>query len=127
MTKPEPCDLLEWDSNFFGFRIGRVRENILTESLIGRVDDWSVNNKIRCLYFLADSDSPETTHLAEAHDFHLADVRMTFEHRLKTLIPSSQEILRPAEPSDMPELERMAHAGFAKTRFFMTQVSRGTL
>lgn len=118
MTKSEPCDILEWDSNFFGFRVGRVRGNTLTKSLIGQVEEWSLHNKIRCLYFLADSDNFETTHLAEEQGFHLVDVRMTFERRLKTPIPSSNQILRPAEPDDMPELERMAHAGFAQTRFF---------
>ena len=118
MTKPELCDFLEWDSNFFGFRIGRVRSNILTPSQIEQVDLWSADNKIRCLYFLADSDSSETTFLAEERGFHLVDVRITFEHPLKVRSFASEESLRPAGAHDLPELEALAYAGLSQTRFF---------
>jgi ribosomal protein S18 acetylase RimI-like enzyme len=118
MTKPDPCDFLDWDSDFFGFRIGRVRGNILTPSLIKQVEAWSADNHIRCLYFLAHSDRPETTYLAEQHNYHLVDVRTTYEHPLKTRTFASKEILRPAAQPDLPKLEAMAYAGLSQTRFF---------
>ena len=113
-----PCDFLDWDSKFFGFRIGRLRGNTLTESLMEQVEAWSSRNAIRCLYFLARADDAPTTQLARAHGFQLADVRVTFERRItETPMPVADSI-RPARSDDMPVLEFMARTGFAETRFF---------
>ena len=113
-----PCDFLDWDSKFFGFRIGRVRGNTLTESLMEQAEAWSSHSAIRCLYFLARADDALASQLAQAHGFQLVDVRVTFERRItETPVPVA-DFIRPARSDDMPVLEFMARTGFAETRFF---------
>src|SRR3954463_4929790 len=59
-----PCELLEWDSEHFDFPIARVRAGELTESSMEEVDAWCLDRGIRCLYFSADGDEPETARVA---------------------------------------------------------------
>lgn len=113
-----PCDFLDWDSNFFGFRIGRIRENLLTKELVELADEWGRQNEIRCLYFLAHVDDALTTQLAQAHGFQLVDVRITFECRITAPPMPMPGFLRPARSDDIPVLESKARAGFMDTRFF---------
>jgi len=113
-----PCELLEWDTNFFGFRIGRLRGNTLTESKIKQAETWSACNRIRCLYFLAHPDDMLTTRLAEEHGFQLVDLRLTFECKITAPLLSMVDFLHPLLPEEMPALERLARAGFTHSRFF---------
>lgn len=112
------CKFLDWDTNFFGLRIGRVIGNSLSHAGMKEIDAWSRQNEIRCLYFLARNDDPETTVLAEENGFHLVDMRVTFDRPLPGPLPGMPEGLRPAQPADMPVLEEWARAGFTDSRFF---------
>ncbi|MFH1905931.1 MAG: GNAT family N-acetyltransferase [Chloroflexota bacterium] len=115
---PPPCVLLDWDTDFFGFRTGRVRGNTLTGTLIEQIENWRTRNHIRCLYFLARSDDGLTTRLAEAHGFHLTDLRVTLECKIPAPPPQKAEFLRPAREDDLPTLTTLARAGFTDSRFF---------
>src|SRR5260370_830569 len=46
----DPCHVLGWDSEFFGFRIARVRKPSLTAQSLREVMEWCGREKIRCLY-----------------------------------------------------------------------------
>ena len=52
-----PCHLLPWDSEFFGFRIARAKDALLTARSLQDILEWSVREQIRCLYLLASSNS----------------------------------------------------------------------
>jgi dTDP-4-amino-4,6-dideoxy-D-galactose acyltransferase len=114
----DPCEFLDWDTEYFGLRIGRVVGNTLTAAKLKEIDDWSERSQIRCLYFLARTDDPETTFLAETHGFHLVDMRVTFERLLLEPFPELADGLRLAQPADMPILEEWAQTGFTASRFF---------
>ncbi|HOW66385.1 MAG TPA: GNAT family N-acetyltransferase [Verrucomicrobiota bacterium] len=73
--------LLEWDSGFFGCRIGRVAEVSLTPELIEKIERWVRDERIDCVYYLADAADAGSIHLAEAADFRLMDIRVTLLHR----------------------------------------------
>src|SRR5580692_11677654 len=62
----ELCQLLDWDSAFFGFRIARLRQSELTPPILSDVFDWCDREEVRCLYFLVSADSSKTIILAEA-------------------------------------------------------------
>ena len=113
-----PCEFLDWDTEFFGIRVGRVIGNTLTRARMKEIDAWSHRNEIRCLYFLAQCDDPETTFLAEEDNFHLVDMRVTFDRQLFEPLPEMAEGLRMAQPADMPVLEEWARTGFTDSRFF---------
>ncbi len=122
--KQAPCELLPWDTQFFGCRIARVCNDTLSEKSALQIDDWCRENRVRGLYFLARADDPITIQTAEQHGFGLTDIRVTLED----LMADSQTLARPALPKaarlrpvqtdDLPGLQAMARTGHEETRFF---------
>lgn len=122
--KPAPCELLPWDTQFFGFRIARVCGDSLTEESALQIDDWCRENRVRGLYFLSRANDPATIQAAEQHGFGLTDIRVTFEHLMAALqtparpaLPGAPR-LRPVLTDDLPGLQAMARTGHEETRFF---------
>jgi RimJ/RimL family protein N-acetyltransferase len=119
-----PCELLEWDTQFFGCRIARVVGHQLNNANAADVMDWCKQERIDCLYFLADADHPETRAVAEAHGFGMKDVRLTYMRRLESVLQASPPnvpagvVLRPARQDDVPALETLAQDSYTKTRFY---------
>ena len=126
MITPNPvlCELLQWDSEFFGFRIARVCGDALRQEPALQIDDWCRNNRVRGLYFLARADDPATIQRAEHLGFNLVDIRVTFEREMmnshepaRSKLPDGIYI-RPVQPDDLPGLQVMARIGHRETRFF---------
>jgi dTDP-4-amino-4,6-dideoxy-D-galactose acyltransferase len=121
----EVCEFLDWDSNFFDYRIGRVKGHYLTDQLIKDIDKWVTNNGIDCLYFLAESDTPKTSLLAHQFGFQLVDIRMTYEYNLETIKVHSEKKtvekestkIRRARPEDIPALKSIARMSYNDSRF----------
>jgi dTDP-4-amino-4,6-dideoxy-D-galactose acyltransferase len=113
------CTYLNWDSEFFGRRIARANHKHLDDATLQELLRWCVANRIECLYFLADSDDSQTTHLAETNGFLLADVRMTFERTLReiSIVPTSVAV-RPAQEEDLEPLRAIARTAHRDTRFY---------
>lgn len=124
LSSPAPCELLLWDTEFFGCRLARVCGHALQPELATQVDTWCLNNRIRGLYFLSRSDDPTTIKIAEQHGFGLVDVRVTFDCALaKTNTPTQShppaEIsIRPVQADDLPRLQALARTSHGDTRFF---------
>lgn len=118
---PASCEYLNWDSEFFNLRIARLYGHTLDEALIKDALIWCEQNKIDCLYFLADPAFPNTIHILEQSTFKLVDIRMTLAHNLnpRPRIQTSPNIaLRPGQLSDLPTLSKMATENHTQTRFF---------
>jgi len=116
------CHYLDWDSNFFGFRIARVETDVLSPSNIEEIMTWCKQHEIDCLYFLASSSDAASTRLAEDHGFHLVDVRVTLEQMIIDRAPeassNSSILIRSAHADDLPSLRSIAREGFHDTRFY---------
>ncbi len=116
--------MLPWDTEFFGFRIARVLGDRLTPRLAQQLDTWCREQRIRCLYFLADASDEKISQVAQEAGFQLVDVRITFGRRLSPLIASqasgvgSAAVVRPVCIGDMAELQRIARESHRTTRFF---------
>lgn len=118
------CDILDWDTAFFGIRIARLNPSRLTKPILQQALQWCQENKIECLYFLADSDCYETVHLAKQADFTIADIRMLFERDLADFtfeehpeaIPGIS--IRYSQLSDLPHLKRLTSKLYHHSRFF---------
>ena len=80
ITAMEPCQLLEWDSQFFGARIARVSGPLLDDLDLARVNAWCDANGIDCLQWLAEGDQPSLGRLAHAGGFRFVDVRLTLPY-----------------------------------------------
>lgn len=113
------CQLLTWDSEFFGINIARVNAYRLSSTDYSQIESWCRARQIRCLYFLADADDSETTHTAETNGFNFVDIRLTFERKFDDWIaaPPNPNI-RPCEEHDLAPLKAIARAGHTDTRFF---------
>ncbi len=118
----EICRRVPWDSEFFGFPIGQVQSNRLDAESAQAVEGWCRQNDIRCLYFLADANDPETVETAEQAGYHLADVRLVMglnllAARLLQPLPAGLTI-RGAKPADIPALQKIAAHSFTLSRFY---------
>lgn len=118
----EPCELLSWDTKFFGHRIARVRGHQLDEELATEVDRWAAENQIECCYFLSRTDHPTTLRTAGLHAFLPVDIRVTLEGGVqcetKFASPKGVEV-RTFCASDVPALQTLARASHRETRFFV--------
>ena len=121
------CQFLEWDTGFFGFRIGRIKVHRLDLDALETIDEWRRRHAIECLYFLADSDDPRTILLAQAHGYQLVEVRLIFERSLKDWDPLTRPReakglhIRPAQPQDIPGLQEIARNSYIDSRFYFDQ------
>jgi len=123
-TVEDPCKFLDWDSEFFGYRIARFTGARLTPDLMDAVTDWCRSESIDCLYFLADSDDPPTIWLAEEHRFRLVEVRYTLERKLSDWDPDTRPrdvkdvLIREARNEDIPIIQEIASTSYVDSRFY---------
>jgi GNAT superfamily N-acetyltransferase len=115
-----PCDLLPWDSAFFGCSIARVRADVLSPDACRHIDAWCAQQRVACLYFQARADDRITQRLAEQNGFSLVDVRLTFE---RNVMASEGKVdggwdVRLARRDDVPTLEAIAASSHHDTRFY---------
>jgi len=116
------CRYLEWDSEFFGFRIARIEKIHLSTQDLLSILAWCRQERIDCLYFLAESSDSESIWLAEDYKFHLADVRVTLERKVDPEIAGMETNstfgIRPAQASDLDVLRHIAGTSIQETRFY---------
>jgi dTDP-4-amino-4,6-dideoxy-D-galactose acyltransferase len=118
-----PCELLPWDSSFFGFTAARVLSNHLDEALVCAIDSWSEANEVTLLYLEASIDDPVTVRLAESHGFRLVDVRVVLSLSLPSIFPETLDLTstRPATEADLTGMVRMCRNSFRDSRFYFDQ------
>jgi dTDP-4-amino-4,6-dideoxy-D-galactose acyltransferase len=120
----ETCQLLQWDTDFFGFRIAKVISGRLNEDLIKPVNNWCRQNRIDCLYLLIESDDIQSIRSAEDQDYRLVEVRINLERWLKTWNPITRPhiennvLVRPIQPSDISTLLEIAKTAYIDSRFY---------
>ena len=124
METIESCQFLSWDTDFFGRRIARVIGHQLNTQRVETILEWCGNHAIECLYFLADSDDPETVRLAEDYGFRLVDVRVTLQCSIRDRRTgysndrSEAVRVRPSQSGDIPILQAIARTSYGKSRFY---------
>lgn len=118
-----PTGLLPWDTDFFGFRIGRANVDRLTPALVQSLLSWSAAEQLRCLYLSADPSDGTTLSLAHKAGFQFVDVRLDFALGLShpavapaAATPAAE--VRIATAADLPACELLARTAHTDTRFF---------
>jgi dTDP-4-amino-4,6-dideoxy-D-galactose acyltransferase len=124
-TNLDPCEILEWDTAFFGFRVARVRGDVLTQERVRQIDAWCQQTGVCCLYFLSRADDINTTRLAEDNGFRFVDIRMTLGYGIsdairgvKSQTASCAAAVRHARPEDICSLQSIARESYHDTRFY---------
>ncbi len=125
MTQPSynaPGDFLEWDSQFFGKRIGSLHGNTMTAERMEQALQWSSELALDCAYFLVNTDDPETIRIAERNGFYFQSVRTVVERSLSNLDPvilppMDGLTLRVGRADDLDLLRPVARHAYHWTRF----------
>jgi len=73
---------LDWDSDFFGFSIGRIHAHGCTEERLGMGLENAGKEKIQFVELFCDASDSESIYSSEVLAFHLADLRLTFKKNL---------------------------------------------
>jgi len=125
--KDSICQFLEWDSEFFGYRIARVNTHQLDPQSVEVVNDWCKSQEIDCLYFLANTDDPATIRQVEREGFNLVEVRLKFERKTAGWDPATRPKasegiqIRPAKEDDIPILQDIATNSYINTRYYVDE------
>jgi dTDP-4-amino-4,6-dideoxy-D-galactose acyltransferase len=115
---PESCELLPWDSAFFGMRVARVRGASLSEVAMAEVKSYGDAERIDCIYFLADADDACSAAVAQASGFRFVDLRVTLERSVGDYLAQETPAIRPFEPADLPTLRAIARSSHQDSRFY---------
>jgi len=116
----QPVEILPWDSQFFGFKVGRVLlKNPAAEELAEAVLQAN-RGGIVCLYWLADCADSLASSPATTCGFRLVDIRVTFEHALSARAGENPPLscVRRYVPEDLPALVALARKSHRDSRFF---------
>ena len=114
------CELLDWDSSFFGLTIARLRAARVDDEEAEAALAWCEEHAVDCLYFLASGDDRETLRAVEERSFDLVDVRIDLRRRLDVATPDPAllERVRPAGATDRDALAAISREAFTASRFF---------
>lgn len=114
------CSLLDWDSEFFGCRIGTVNASVLSAADAIAARNWAIAREVECLYLLVQDETGATLAAANAAGFKFVDLRVELALNLAEAPPaSSPPAIRAARASDLPELQRIARTAHRDSRFFI--------
>src|ERR1035441_5242021 len=110
--------ILEWDSEFFGFRIARAFAAPSAAAMAATVEECA-RQQVRCLYFLAEAGDTATIRLLERQGFGFADVRLTLIQQSPGAgQPLEIPGIRRARAADLPALTRAARISHQIGRFY---------
>jgi dTDP-4-amino-4,6-dideoxy-D-galactose acyltransferase len=114
------CRLLDFDSEFFGFRIGRLSHDLPGSAEFNRAISWCGERGVRCLYFLCPSTSLEGALAAARAGFELIDLRVAFLAKLNEATPPTafETPTRRARPEELQVLREIAGTELRETRFW---------
>lgn len=114
------CTFLEWDSQFFGYRIGRVEVKQIYPQIAHDIDDWAENNSLDLVYFLSSSDHPESTQTAELFGYHLRDIRVTLQQKLSAVDYAAPKapVMRHYQNGDLEHLVDTVRTAYTQSRFY---------
>jgi ribosomal protein S18 acetylase RimI-like enzyme len=111
------CEVLPWDSDFFGVSIARAIPARLDEPTREAMFQWCRSHAVECLYFLGAPNDPETLGHLGAGGFQLVGVRVTLARPAEAGRGDVLGGVRCAIPGDIPALREIASSAHRDTRF----------
>ena len=112
---------LKWDSDFFGLPVATLDGGHLHAETSKDVLVWCRQEKIRCLYFLANGTDSETLQCAHKEGFQFIDVRVEMEYDLRN-VPQpkiSSLVIRPVNKKEqLNNILVFASKSHTDSRFF---------
>lgn len=106
-TKLSDPQLMAWDTEFWGIRVGRA-------TCLDGVGEWAVANTVGLVCLLVDANDTDEIQKAEAEGFRFMDVRVT----LTVQTGPRMSWVRLARAEDTSKLKAIARTAFPLTRFY---------
>lgn len=113
-----PARILDWDSEFFGYRIARATADSLSRPAARELISWAEAEAVHCVYFLADSDDTASVRAVEEAGFRLTDVRVTLGLDRADGVEAPPSGIEPATVEDISALRSIASESHRDTRFY---------
>ena len=114
--------LLDWDSAFFGFPVAQIIHERITAAAMVDVLAFCRDRGVRLLQFKCDAHDRDSVQLAEANDFHFADMRMILDQRLPQAglpAPLPEGVsFRVATEADLPAMIDIAENLYVHSRYY---------
>lgn len=119
MRENAPCEKLVWDTEFFGFGVGKVTDNDVDSETLDDIDNFCLSNDIRVVFYLADSNNIQAVHDAEDAGYRMVDDRTTLNRKLDRIptVVDSPADYRSSRKEDITRLRDIARDVFVYDRF----------
>lgn len=120
MSLSSVCEVLPWDTEFFGFGIGHVRGSEITDLTREELTAWCQERGIHCLYLCAPADDAALLAAAQRVGFQFVDIRVTFARPVQPdnrLAAAETYLVRDARMEDLPALKQLAAVSHTDSRF----------
>lgn len=115
------CEVLPWDSAWWGVRTGCITAEGSANANFDLALMWCRDHDIELAYLLVPTSNLAVAHAAEDSGFHFVDVRVTMSIDPSIRLPAirhARNTTRRAELRDLPALRRIAAASHTGSRFF---------
>jgi dTDP-4-amino-4,6-dideoxy-D-galactose acyltransferase len=120
MAAANQCQLLEWDTDFFGRRIAQLNAQRLDPSTMAAALAWCADQQIDGLYLLCDAADTPSIRQAEINAFQLMDLRHTLAWQggsaESDIEPAADT--RPVAAQDIVGLAAIARVSHRDSRFY---------
>jgi hypothetical protein len=98
-------EVLDWDSEFFGFPIGRVELDGATEATLRDIETEARDLGLTCLYGSLDPAEGQTATLVQSFGHRLVEIALAFDRPAVPFTPKpTASVVRRGTPEDLPLL-----------------------
>jgi dTDP-4-amino-4,6-dideoxy-D-galactose acyltransferase len=115
------CELLPWDSAFFGFPVARTLTAVRDERDVLAMLSWCRERGVRCLYHLSDVGSGASGEMLAANGFVVVGLRHELAALVSAVRPSGRGSpdcsIDSAVAPDAPGVSSLAREAFVRSRF----------
>jgi dTDP-4-amino-4,6-dideoxy-D-galactose acyltransferase len=120
-TRGAPCELLRWDSRFFGVKVASVHSDLDASQLV-IADNWCLERGVTVAYLQVPFGQVSAVQAAEDLGFRFVDVRVTLAREIGQSRPppsgASKTTVRLYRRSESSVLERIAATAHRDSRFY---------
>lgn len=113
---------LDWDSQFFGFTIGRIHADGCTGERLSKELEKARKEKIKFVELFCDASDTESIYSSEGTGFHLADLRLTFIKKLPGDVNDDISLkgltFKKAGKEDIDRIKTAGHGLFTGSRYY---------
>lgn len=116
-------EYLPWDSEFFGYRIGRVKESVLVAGTSAyEINVWVQQEYLECVYACVDADNTKAVFDIEDAGFHFVNIKVTLEADVRRITSSplttSEATLKDFSEDMTVQLVPLVRGNHMISRFF---------